>query len=291
MSVSVLQHAESSAVATEPYPYIVIRDALPEALCDRLVADYPDPAILGVESGSNNMRWSYPGCRVAGNAAISDSWREVIDYHMSRAFYEEFLDLFAPAVVRLFPDQFADEAALRRLRTGRREVDSFGQADLLLDAQICGNTPVARARSVKPNHIDSHRKLFAGLLYLRREDDDSRGGDLEVRRLRREFRGRSGCYDGVYVDDRYTELVETVPYEKNVLVMFVNSLDSLHGVTVRQPTPHPRLFMNLVGEVARPLFQVPKTLGSRVKKLRRQVKKRLVRLGGGEYVDPYKEVY
>lgn len=289
-TLSVLQHARARAVASSPYPYIVIPDALPKELCDRLVAGYPSLAELGVDTGRNNVRWSYPACEACNNPAIDPDWRDVIDYHVSRAFYDEFLDLFAADIVKRYPAVFPDEDALRGLRLGLREADSFDRADILLDAQICGNTPAMHARSVKPNHIDSHRKLFAGLLYLRRDDDDSTGGDLEVRRFRRECsgKGRARCYDGVYIDNRYTELVEPVRYEKNVLVMFVNSLESLHGVTVRQPTPHPRLFMNLVGEVETPLFDVPRSFGTHVKKLQRQVKKRLVRLTGGEFTDPYR---
>lgn len=290
MTLSVLQHAHASAVAESPYPYIVIPNALPAELCEQLIAGYPPLGQLGVDTGRNNARWSYPACRVRENHAIDQAWRDIIAYHVSRAFYDEFLDLFAGAIVKQFPAAFPDEETLRGLRLGLREADSFDQADILLDAQICGNTPVTRARSVKPTHIDSHRKLFAGLLYLRRDDDDSVGGDLEVRRFRPGFSGskRARCYDGVYVDNDCTDLVETVRYEKNVLVMFINTLESLHGVTPRLQTPHARLFMNLVGEVQTPLFAVPRTFRTRVKKLQRQVKKRLVRLAGREYVDPYK---
>lgn len=289
MSLSVLQHAHPSAVSRLPYPYIVIRDALPAELCDRLIAEYPSPSRLGVDTGRNNARWSHPACCARQDPLITDTWRELIDYHVSRAFYDEFLDLFADDIVKLFPAVFPDEGILRALRPGLREADSFDQADILLDAQICGNTPTTQTCSVKPNHIDSHRKLFTGLLYLRPDNDDSVGGDLEVRRFRQQYssKGRAHCYDGVYVDSSYTEVVDTVRYEKNVLVMFINSLESLHGVTVRQPTRHPRLFMNLVGEVETPLFDVPRTFGAHVKKLQRQVKKRLVRLAGGEFIGPY----
>lgn len=38
--------------------------------------------------------------------------------------------------------------------------------------------------------------------------------------------------------------------------MFLNSLDSLHGVTPRYETPHPRIFMNLIGDTEKPLFNL-----------------------------------
>ena len=55
---------------------------------------------------------------------------------------------------------------------------------------------------------------------------------------------------------RYVERVTTVKYESNVLVLFVNSLRSLHGVSVRQPTPWTRCFLNLLAEVPTPLFDL-----------------------------------
>jgi hypothetical protein len=290
MSVSVLQNAASGHVASDPYPYIIIRDALPADLCERLIANYPGLDDLGADASRNNVRWSYPACKVRDNPAISQAWRDVIAYHVSRAFYNEVMDTFAASILNLYPGVFRDETTLREARLGLREADSFDSADILLDAQIAGNTPVSRARSVKPNHIDSHRKLFAGLFYLRRDGDDSTGGDLEIRRFSPAWSGRrrAVCYDGVYVENRCTELVDTVRYEKNVLVLFINSLESLHGVTPRQPTPHARLFMNLVGEVRTPLFRVPRPRRTRVKKLQRQVRKRLVRMAGGEFAEPYR---
>jgi len=107
--------------------------------------------------------------------------------------------------------------------------------------------------------------LFAGLFYLRQEDDDSVGGDLEIRRFRPELSDaqKLGCFRrAIYVDDKWTELVKTVKYDRNVLVVLVNGIDSLHGVTPRQPTPHRRIFMNLVADMDQPLFHIPSLLKS-----------------------------
>lgn len=288
-SFSVLQNRHTAELHRDPYPYIVIRNALPEALCDQLIASYPALELLGADPARNNVRWSFPASEVRETDAISDEWKKVVDYHVSRQFYDEVIDLFGDAITTLYPGLFPDRESLMELRIGNRGADDINSGDIWLDAQISGNTPVSKVSSVKPNHIDSHRKLFSGLLYLRPDQDDSTGGDLEIRRFKTSYTGkvRANSYDGVYVDDRHTELVNTVRYEKNVLVLFINSLESLHGVTPRQPTPHPRIFMNLVGEISTPLFEVPRTVSTRIKKLRRLITKRAVRLMGGEYTDPY----
>ena len=103
-------------------------------------------------------------------------------------------------------------------------------------------------------------------------------------RLRRDLTDaqRRRRFDGMFIDDDLVEQVMRVPYRRNTLFMFVNGPDSLHGVTVRQPTRHPRLFLNLVGETRVKLFDVPQHWQRRVAKLPRLIKKRLRRVVGAD---------
>jgi hypothetical protein len=52
------------------------------------------------------------------------------------------------------------------------------------------------------------------------------------------------------------DVVNTVPYRVNHFMLGLNSMHSLHGVTERSVTPHPRLFFNLVAEVKADLFDL-----------------------------------
>ncbi len=140
-----------------------------------------------------------------------------------------------------------------------RYVDTFETADVLLEAQPAMNTPVtATPSSVRAGHLDNANKLIVGLYYLRHPDDDSTGGELELYR----YAMRRPVFEGHELSHRFIESVKTIPYEKNVLVLFLNSAHSLHGVTVRQPTPWARLFFNLGAEVRTDLFRHPCTLAS-----------------------------
>jgi hypothetical protein len=282
MSLSVLRRGRAEDVVTDPFPHLVIRDALPDAICEALIARYPRLGALAIDGNANNTRWSVTAWEAQRNTEIAEIWRDLVAYHASRAFYDELIDVFGAHVTRLYPHVFADVAALRNQRVGLRERDSFDTAEVLLDAQISGNTAVDDASSVKTIHIDSEHKLFTGLLYLRTPDDDSVGGDLQIVRFRRDLtRGeRRRRYDGMFVDDAMTEYVSTVPYQRNVLLMFVNGLDALHGVTVRQPTRHLRLFLNLVCETREKLFDVPQHWQVRAAKLPRLIRKRLRRVAG-----------
>jgi hypothetical protein len=163
-------------------------------------------------------------------------------------------------LIDLYPRRLESQRHLKELAVGVRGVDSFSDKEVLLDAQISGNTPATSIRSVRSTHVDGTQALFAGLFYLRQENDDSIGGDLEIRRFRPELsdaRKPGRFRNATYVDDKWTEIVKTVKYDRNVLVVLVNGIDSLHGVTPRHPTPHPRLFMNLVADLDPPLFHIP----------------------------------
>ena len=46
------------------------------------------------------------------------------------------------------------------------------------------------------------------------------------------------------------ECVATIPYQPNLLVFFPQGIDAIHGVSVRQPTPHFRRYVFLTAELA-----------------------------------------
>lgn len=258
--LSVLQRARRSDVRRDPFPHVIIRDALPDELYRSLAGTFPSPESLGIHDLENNSRWNYSAGVVRTNDRLPQLWRDFIAYHASGAFYREIAELFFEEVHALYPERFPDRASLVDMTTGVRKVDSFENARMLMDAQIAGNTPVTQASSVRTTHIDSGSKLYSGLFYMRPEGYDAIGGDLIISRFRRDIPAekRRVHFVGAYVEDANLEHVETIRYDRNVLVLFINSWDSLHGVTVRQPTDKTRLFVNLVGEVDPPLYRIPK---------------------------------
>jgi hypothetical protein len=115
--------------------------------------------------------------------------------------------------------------------------------------------------AVRRVHVDSPNKLFTGLYYLRNPDDTSAGGDLEMYRFKKKPRG----FRVAEIDDRYVEVIKAVKYQRNTLVMFINTVCALHGVTERAVTPFPRYLFNLVGEVKQPLFDLEQYQKSKVR--------------------------
>lgn len=260
MSLSVLRNVNAADVRSKPFPHVIVHDALPEGVCDELIASYPDPTTFyGVDMTKNNLRYDYPAHRAIKDERIPALWRDMLAYHTSSAFYNDILRVFGDHITRLYYDRFRSLKTLAALRVGVRGDDNFDEKDLLMEAQISGNTPVREVSSVRGIHIDVGFKLFTGLLYLRPDYDDTQGGDLEIRRFKPGLSAKKKLRKiqvsqelSVAAED--TELVSTVRYRKNVLVLFINTIESLHAVTPRSPTPTPRMFMNLVAEVAEPLY-------------------------------------
>lgn len=248
---SLLDRVRAADVRLDPFPHIAVTEALDPDLVARLQAEFPPlDVVAGDQRAANNRRMGMPARDVLDNPAVSDLWRQFIGRHVSQDFLDDLVRVFADGVRLAHPDLEERLGPLEELRAGVRGLDD--DADVALDAQISVNTPVRTPTSVRGAHLDDPDKLFAGLFYLRRDDDDSSGGDLQLHRYRR---GRRG-FRGPEIYDTFVEPVHTVRYASNTLVLFVNSPLSLHGVTVRSVTDVPRRFVNLIAKVREPLFDV-----------------------------------
>ncbi len=241
-------------ILTDPFPHLVVTDALPETLHQQLLATYPPLEVL--TSGAqftSNQRFNLMGSEVIHHPAIDPVWREFVKLHISELFLRQMIQLFGTHLRTQYPDFEKTAGSLDLLRPGLRLVDDFQTADVLLDAQLAVNTPVTdMPSSVRRGHVDWPNKLFVGLYYLRHPGDTSQGGELELYR----FAGSRHRMHKASIEDQYIEVVKTIPYRSNTLVMFLNGIDALHGVTTRYLTPFPRCFFNLVAEVERPLFNL-----------------------------------
>ena len=124
-------------------------------------------------------------------------------------------------------------------------------ADVLVDCQFGINTPVSSPSRVRGFHLDSPKKLYNALLYMRAEEDDSDGGDLQICRFHDQPQ-----FHKVTAPDDAVEVVDHVRYEANAFAFMVNSPAALHGVTPRMATPHLRRYINFLAELREPIFDL-----------------------------------
>jgi hypothetical protein len=250
---SILGRVTRADVHHDPYPHIVIDNCLPADLYEELARTYPaDSAILqlGSNSGNRSVRQNsrqdlHAHSILARPDCCSETWRAFVRYHISNAFFQEFLRLMGPQITAIYPHlEQRLGCPLPQVTTGvLGETHSRG-SQLLLDCHVGINTPSTRLSSVRRVHTDAPDELFAALFYFRRDDDTATGGDLEIYRWKDR---RKPLFVSSEVDESDTERVHTVAYRANTAVIFINSERALHAVSSRGPAHSSRRLVNIMG--------------------------------------------
>ncbi len=245
----------SEQIVTEPFPLIIIKNVLPPNLLAEIKASLPPlEVLLEGKKFTSNQRFNYSAAAVAANSTIPSVLKEMVAEHLSQAFLDDIIRLFGDHILQHYPDFEERFGPLTALKAGVRGQVNDGHCNVFLDSQIAFNTPVEiGGTTVRGPHLDDPRKLFVGLFYLRLDGDLSRGSDLEiyyskVRPARLDVTRTANLAD--------MALFETVKYEANTLVLFLNTPNSFHGVKPRSRTPYHRVFLNLLGEMPEPLFEI-----------------------------------
>jgi hypothetical protein len=246
MSGSLLASISPSDVVREPFAHFVSRAALAPDLYRQLDASFPSAeTILGGRPASiENAAARLPAFKVLDNPAIATEWREFFKIHTSTIFWADIVRVFGDSLRSTFP-RLEDRVGrrLEEFRIGVRGAEP--EVDLRLECQFVINTPGTRTSSVKTPHVDKRQTLFAALYYFRDPEDRSQGGDLEFYRWQRSPRFLN--YRMILPED--VTPIETVPYGPNTLACFVNSAQSVHGVTPRGPSVRPRRYINFIAEL------------------------------------------
>jgi hypothetical protein len=254
---SVLERVRKADICYYPYPHVVVRDCLPEHYYRQLSDEYPsDDYIIEINNWRNkgavrqNQRDDVCAHQaLASGSLVSDAWREFVQYHTSRRFFQEVIGLLGPEINTTYPLlERTIGKGLGDCSTGIRFDPERDQGEISLDCQIGINTPVTTKSSVRRVHTDAIEELYAMLLYFRREDDDFTGGDLEIYRWKESAQRR---FVGAEVEEKDAELVTTIKYEANTLIIFINSEIALHAVSDRSVTARSRRLVNIIGEVYR----------------------------------------
>lgn len=258
-SPSVLGHASPGDVASRPFAHIVLDRALPEDSYAVLAHDFPplDAFVGDLPEAPDNyaVRLEMRQAEAAGVA--TEAWRRFFAYHVSQDFWRD--------VVRVFGSQLREAHPEIEQRVGRpfeewrvKQRGAPEEADVALACQFVVNTPTSATTSVKPAHIDRSDKIFAGLFYMRRPDDESQGAGLELYRHR-----GSPVFDKHETPWGNVERAARIDFAANRLVGFVNSVQSVHAVEPRTPSAVPRRYINMIAEMPKRAFKTPQMGGLR----------------------------
>ena len=269
---SVLSKATKDQVVTDPYPHIIIEDALDAELYARLSEEFPSrETFMADEKSLANTKYALMGEEALANPGISPLWKDFIRHHTSAAFFGEVVALFGDHFHHYFESvERALGKSFKDMTVGLRKEEYLVPNmrfphDVILDCQPQHDYSFT-ARPFRGPHVDSATELYAGLFYMREPGDDSTGGAIAIWRAKDENvvfpEPRSYRFDqkGGVVDRSKLELVYEVPYRANSLVMFVNMWRSLHCAQTRSPTLYPRRAVNIIGEICR--FTEPEMFGN-----------------------------
>ncbi|RCK52348.1 hypothetical protein TH25_07565 [Thalassospira profundimaris] len=248
MKGTILENAGRAKFYHAPFVHAVIDDALDPALFAQLKASRPTMAgqmAYAQSKGNNRIPVSarlfrdldfYPPC-----------WRAFAARHARADIYFAIRALFGD----LWP---GDQPVLQagHTRFGLLEADSFENHDVLCDARLELISPSRVAGSHRRAHLDAPNRLFSALLYFRSDDDDTKGGGLDL------FAWKNGpvpnAKTAFEVHDAAVERVLTVPYHANRLVIFPNSINALHGAEPRDASTHERAYMFITAEMEQDWF-------------------------------------
>ena len=264
--LSILSNVSESSLIGDPFPHMIIPNALDPELFAALEAQFPAEDVVVNSTGPVKDTWyQYPACEVIRDQRITQLWRDFFAYHVSPQFYLELVKLFGGLIRQTHPQLEARMGKqLEHFQVGMRPGGWRNPlapgADISMECQFYLNY-TRKPRTVRGPHIDAPTELFAALLYFRQPHDNSTGGSLEI--CRGTDRSLYPSPDTVSIDGLPAEIsparvqkTTTVTYAANTLVLFINSPRSVHAVSPRSPTDVTRRHINFCGDLTLDLFQM-----------------------------------
>jgi hypothetical protein len=265
MEITAFDRASAQDIVLDPFPHLVIPNALPNALYQELLTCRPDP--FTNFAAPPNLRLPIAAHLLMTMDHIPPLWKE-----LARA-------LTAPAICRrvatLFADHLHPDQPLNLLAENPTQERAWGlvHRDSPMDQPLSAvghpRQPTgrifteARLEVVSPSaqtdggshrraHLDSRNRLFTALLYLRPDDDDSQGGGLDLFGWR--HKPTLEQMEAFQLDETMVERRATLPYHGNTIALFPQSPVALHGMAPRGPATHQRAYIFISAEMTDPWF-------------------------------------
>lgn len=240
MNISVIQNVNS--LLHNPYPHVCIEDALPEKIYNELEETFPEELVCSTQPHDGGITYRYKANPALIDRKIPQIWQDFFDYHTSKDYFKEVISLFEPSIEKHYPHLLDD---LHQQSVAVRDVQEGGH--FITDCQFVVHEPVDQTGTSRTPHIDNPVEIYAGLLYMRKPGDNSKGGNFTIHETTDEITMVNKTL-GRQVEDHLHRAVKQVPYKRNTFCMFLNVLDSVHSVTPRIGATERRRSINIIGE-------------------------------------------
>jgi len=251
-NLNILQNFNKKFYYSDPYPYFVIDRCFSDKVYEMLYKDY-NLIINYLKKNNdfkvlNNVRLQISSENFLKENIFKESiWYDFIEYHTSLKFLQDLVNIFEKDLKKYYPNIFLsltndqNEKEFLKIRNIEKDKSKF-----VIDCQPGINTPVYDKSKIRGPHVDNPVEIFGGLFYLRDDNDISQGGDLEIY----DKEGKKIFFEGKAEVKNIDCLkkVKLYEYGKNKCVFFLNSKNTIHGVSERSKTPYTRNLTNFIIE-------------------------------------------
>lgn len=229
----VLQNLKS--VDSDPWPHIIIENALPQDIHDQLLSTLPNERLDRQEPRDHHGKLTWQAMEIIEEKQpISQIWSEFIEYHLSREFFDKVINAFEP-----WSKKMPIKKENIRLHDRYDSANNSG-TNCYTDFSFVKH-PAQNNVSNRTPHTDNEKEIYAGLLYLKHAGDRSTGGDFCIHRPGNLKMTKHRVYE------QPGPIVKSCRYSSNNFVMFWNGVDTQHSVSARLDAEHPRWSINMIG--------------------------------------------
>ena len=238
MNLNLLQ--KKTTVIKDPYPHVVIEDALPWDVYEELENTFPENAVLSTEPFDGGICYRYKADKLLQEAFKPEIWRDFCDYHTSAEYVNQCFRLFEPWLTPQLQREFLHEEVAARGWTNDAH-------NIHTDCQLVMHKPITDRTSRTP-HLDNPIEIYAGLLYMPHPDDSGTGGEFQIHHSKGTITEVNKTLGRQVNDNNNGGIAYTVPYKPNTFAMFLNTQKAIHSVSVRERPTQYRRSVNIIGE-------------------------------------------
>ena len=187
---------------------------------------------------------------------MSQSWKDLINEHLQPETLKKMLRLFAQPIAEQYPELLRRFGSTDDWSIGRRYQDDAKDHVVLADAQFTYHMPVpGELFRERGPHIKVSNKLLICIYLLRLPEDKDVGGELE---LYSAVDGQKVTYAGdqEITNPKAVKLFNTVPYESNTVLLFLNSPRTITAFAKRGNNNQPHMYFNVILEFEQPIFKL-----------------------------------
>ena len=238
MELSVLQNFKG--VEMQPFPHLCIDNALPENIYNELVDKFPEEIVCSTPALDNGITYRHKSNPVLVEDNIPNIWKEFFAYHTSPEFFQYVMEIFEDSFYKYYPKEIYEQLILGDV--GIRKLSK--KTKYVTDCQFVVHEPVDETGTTRTPHLDNPGEIYAGLLYMKKQNDVSTGGNFTLHEITNVDKVYNKSGRAVETSNPVKEVV----YKPNNFCMFLNVHNSVHSVTPRLNASERRRSINIIGE-------------------------------------------